>query len=491
MFLGLKPRLSIACWQLAILGLLVLCLRWPLADFGVKMYVDILAVGRSDFKVLSFLAFLFVLLSFAHFSATKLPPRLPLLNLLMASILLGLGVVEHLSFSSQYFPAPNNSYAQYHNSISSTSLYHIHNSKAVLSFLRELVGIGSLELYDSGAPFLHFHSRSLVATHAFLYVLFIFTSLYQLWSSRFLPLWLYSLIAITSFIVMKLIADGGILFAEGIAAFPLYAAIQCILWRMRGDGTWKWAGPILFVIGLLACIVFVGICQYLNRPAEVLRYTVLVAFLFITCCIADLLARRHFWQAWLAVLLYLSSYTFAAYTKSYYSYGIAQMDGITQIVNGPFTAFVSEEKLRHIKTHPQPMIRIKDINMIGGYALIRAEAVRPFRLWELNDFWSLTLIDDIIQIDKFNCMTTLPHEMTGRIYVLDSVKPMQPIHKSYKDVHFALYPAEKQTPGKPFLSTFRLYMPGCTPSGIAVLRSILYDSGILRSVIKQEPVPSF
>lgn len=483
-----KRHLYLFAWQVSLVALLYLCLVYPPANFISKLYIDIFAVGRSDFKVYFFIGFVLVLVSMRHFPPARPRNWLALCNVSLAALLFGFGLYEFFTFGSLYFDAPARSYAQYRDSISGTSLYHIHNSKAVLSWLLGLFGVDTLEHYDSGAPYLYFYSRKLLAAHSILYVLFGFLSLWQLQAYARLPAPLYALLAITTFILLKVIPDGGMLYAESIAAFPLYAALQLMLWRKKPqDESWRAASAALFLLGLVTYGLFAWLSMHLGEVKELLHYTVLSAFLFIMPCIIGLADRRRYLQAAFAIVLCVALYGYGTYSKLYYSYGAKQLDMISQTIDGHFSLFVNSRELEFIRAHPQPHIRINKIRKVGSRAVVEAEAMSPFRTWKLAEYWGLSLLDDTIKIDGFNCSVKIPWDMMGYLYVLESREPMRPMRLSYQGMYLAIYADRQQQQGKPFRSIYKMYLPPCSPASVSLLAAILNDVGITKSVFTLEP----
>ncbi len=476
---------KLAFCQCLIAAVLILCLTCLPFSFFIKFFVDIFSTGRSNFKIIFFLGFVFVTLVFRYFRPASIPRFLPLLNLVLATTLFAFGVVEFFIFSNAFFADPQHiTHAQYFESISSTRLYHTHNAKTVMAWVLQWFPHSDLSQYDFGLPYFYFYPNWLLGLHSLLYIAFFILTLYQLAAYERLSLGVYALFVMSCFIVLRNQLDGGLFFCEPLAAFPIYCVIQWRLWRQTKtvSPTAALGIPIIILLTLVTLAIFLD--HYTSEPwfsDSPLRYLSLCAFLFTVYAVFNAIEMHKPLRALGMTAAFIFTFMLMAYSGLYESWGAYQFGFIVQKIEGNFTATIPDTSLARVQQNAH--FTILKLTKVGDIDLVTARPKSPIYLWQLHKEWGIYINYASIDVhDNSYCNADHSYTTQGVLYVLSSKHPLANLKKTYGDIVFELTPIKSDLPYNKY--TLRLVLPGCTPDRIELLKVILNDLGIERSVIK-------
>ena len=478
---------KLAFWQGVIAFVLFLCLICVPFSFFIKIFIFIFSTGRSNFRIIFFLCYLFLILSFRYFKPVNIPRHVPLFNLVLAWVIYLFGVAEYFDLAVTYNAAPNEKQQFVYNGIlSSTYFYHIHNSKVVMAWLLQwLPPFINLSNYDFGLPYLYFYPSWLSALHSCLYVLFFFLTLYQLRAYQRLPLGLYALFVMTCFIVLRDQLDAGLFFRESLAAFPFYCCIQWRLWRQQDkknllSGLWV---PIFLLLFFILLILF----YYYLLPVRLwadnpLHYLILCAFLFTVCAVFDAIEKRAFGRAIKITTFFICIFAFTGFFEVGKSEGMLQFEFITQKLESGFTALVPKQSLNNVLQNPHFII--EKVTEINETEIVTAKPRQSIYLWQLGKEWNyLVNIDSVGVHAGPYCRPAHGYIMVGSVYILSSRQKFEDFSKTYGgDIVFELSPVKSNLPSRKY--SLKLTLPGCTPDPREVIKAISKDLGLELSVME-------
>ncbi|MDX1974680.1 MAG: hypothetical protein SFT92_03280 [Rickettsiales bacterium] len=480
---------SVLHWQLFLGGMMLWCAVSPLSSFLFKCVIDIFASGRSDFKLYFFLTYLLVILSFRHLPATKSRPYLACFNWLLAATLFVFGLSEFWVFNDQFFDDPTGLvYPLHHAAISSTSIYHIHNAKLVLAFIQSLFSTTHNEWgYDSGYPYLLFYPTWWMALHSLVYIVFFISSLIQLRSYRALSPGLYAVFVLVSFMVLRNVLDGGLLFAETLAAVPAYTALQWQLWRrQRFTSFHRYVTYVFAALSIAAALCFMWIAdlhpQWI-RYDNPLHYVVLIVFLWTVYVVWEY-AYTNRYCASIAGLAFLAFFIGLSTINIYTSWGSRQFTYATQKIDQHFTVAIPTKDAERITAKKQILLEILSTEPIGKMTLINAAARYPVYLWQLAGLLKVKIIYGDIDVHDVSCTASDNYKTDGSIYVLEARQLPLPTQKEYGELILRLKKMSDQTMVKPPEYIFEITAPGCSTNRDNLVKYMLDDIGIISAVVK-------
>lgn len=233
-----------------------------------KILSNAFIVGRSSVKVYLFIAFLFLLWGIFHSKRVLKKDPLPSHAFLTAALYL-IGIVEFFLFYEAiygsdfrflgyvfhvYDPPYSESY---------TTLFHIHNSKAIFSFFISWVS-GSKEFYffDPGAPFLELCPKGLIVLQAVLYVLYLWISLRMLFYAKGkMSIGDYFGFGLALLVILKNLTDGGLFTGESwLFGVPMYLFFLSVGKFVPGGESSKRC-----IFFLIVSLIFFGTWQFFFR----------------------------------------------------------------------------------------------------------------------------------------------------------------------------------------------------------------------------------
>ncbi len=483
-----KPASSfvtLALWQTLIVIALVLTFNNVLFSYGIKYFINIFSIGRSNFKIIFFLGFVFAVLLLRYFPPLKIPPFIPPLNFILATALYVLGAAEYFYFTTLHFSAPNHKvFAYYMGSVSSTEFAHIHNAKPVMAWVLQWFPHGDLSQYDFGLPYLFFYPGWLMGLHSLLYFVFFGLTIYQLRAYTRASLSVYALFVLCCFILLRNQLDGGLFFYESLVAFPIYGCIQWHLWRKSDTvrstpGLWI---PILLSLNLFGAIQLFSHwlhSKWLHHPP--LRYFSLCLFLLAVYAVFKAIEDRKKWWAGSIAVAFVAGYIFLDYSGIYSAQDIHQLDFVIQKIDGVFTALVPQNVLPEVLQNRR--IEVLKQQKVGDITIVTARPQSPLYLWQLHKEWGLPIRYGSIDLyNGHSCLAGKSYTVTGFIYIISSPLPYKYFQKSYGDIALQFIPAKPDNNYNKY--ALRLILPGCTPDKVEILKMILKDIGVERSVME-------
>lgn len=224
-----KSHRTILLWQLFLAVLFALCLSSQVVNTTLKFYEDFISTGRTDFKLLFFIAYIFVVLSLRFIAH---PPSLTMVHawvIYSALALFALGLAEHLWLFHLYFPDRFYSGMIFMMSdlkFSTSMLAHTHAAKVVLGAIQQFFFNTPWENYDSGSPYLTVFPAWLVMLHVVIFLCFSICAALSLLCFRRLSSSLYAVYVLVAFITIRNSLDGGLFDFQTIAALPGFIVIN-------------------------------------------------------------------------------------------------------------------------------------------------------------------------------------------------------------------------------------------------------------------------
>lgn len=230
------PRIKLLTGLLLGLSAYVLLyLQSDLTQIQVRFLVKGFAYSRSDFKIYLLFGFLVLLAAFETFPVRRLVHSLhqALLVLTLGLLFLGVGEFAYVQHSLG-LPLSERIVAIADGVSTSSSLYHIHNSKAAMAVLfSAFLSPQQVYQYDLGQVFLPWYPSWLLVFHGIVFLLFVICLCAGVYSSRVLPRSWYFVHLLASFTILHRVLDGGLFYIEVFFALPLFVAVHWTLGQNR------------------------------------------------------------------------------------------------------------------------------------------------------------------------------------------------------------------------------------------------------------------